>query len=405
MTSTVATPATNGADRRKSGRTSQRPTIFSQENHYGSVIDSAKRKRQSEVAQGDEGDEVEEQPSDSEEEESSEGEPDEEELREKKRRQKPRNTVSKPAAKRPKTTTGASTTLAIRSANAPKKTVTKAAKQKARSRPSQLQTTGLYASVFGKGLDAESAATTWHNELEGDHVAGIREIVNLLLQVIGCESRIESSDVEDFDNVSSRLGDVLAEYDNQKEADYPLSGKQKQYHGMKEVFIEFFKAIIYALHNSNLLYEEPAIYDNLFIWIATTTSAGHRAFRTTATLANLAMNTALTEIAKDLRSSIATSEQQLGAEKKKRSSNKGRIKKLEEEKTRDEQRIEWIDTQLKDGFDIVFAHRYRDVDEKIRVECARALGEWILNYRLLFLEGQYLRYLGWVLSDPHSTLR
>lgn len=405
MASAVATPVANGADRRKSGRASHRPPIFSQENHYGSVLESAKRKRQSDVAPNNEDDEMEDVPSESEEESSEEGEPDEEELREKRRKQRSKNTVSKPAAKRPKTTTGASTTLAIRSANAPKKTVTKAAKQKARSRPSQFQTTGLYADVFGKGLDAESAATSWHNELEGDHVAGIRDVVNLLLQVIGCESQIESSDIEDFDNVSGKLGDILAEYDNQKEPDYPLSGKQKQFHGMKEVFIDFFKAIVHALHNSSLLYEEPAIYDNLFIWIATSTGAGHRAFRITATLANLAMMTGLTEAAKDIRAGMAASKQQLDAEKKKRSSNKGRIAKLQEEMTRDEKRVRWLDDQLKDSFDTVFAHRYRDVDEKIRVECAKALGEWILNYRFLFLEGQYLRYLGWVLSDPHAATR
>ncbi|KAJ9654377.1 cohesin complex subunit [Neophaeococcomyces mojaviensis] len=410
MATAVATPTTNGSDRRKSGRTSHRPLNFSQEIYEGSVLNSSKRKRPSAATnvqdEDEDEDEVEgEGVEDESQDDDAEDEPDEEELRERRRKQRARNAVARPAAKRARTANGVSTTLAIRSANATSKNVSKQARQKARSRPSQFQATGLYAEVFGKGLDAETAATNWQNEMENDNVAGLKDIINFILQCIGCESRIESSDIDDVDNISGKLGDILNEYGNQKEGDYPLSSKQKQFHGMKDVLVEFFKAVIHGLHNSNLMYDEPAIYDNIHIWTATMASAGFRSFRHTATVISLAMTTALTEVAKELQSSMATTKQQLDSEKKKKSANKGRISKLQEEMARDEKKLEVIDNQLRDAFDTVYIHRYRDVEEKIRVECVAAIGSWILNYRKMFLEGQYLRYIGWVMSDPYALTR
>ncbi|KAK5938406.1 cohesin complex subunit [Knufia obscura] len=403
MATAIATPVANGADRRRSGRATHAPPVFSQEQHHGSVIDSAKRKRPAEATNDD--DEVEDEEEPEEETEEEEAEPDEEELREQRRKQRSKQPVAKPATKRPKTTTGASTTLAIRSANVPSKAVSKTAKQKARSRQSQIQGTGLYADVFGKGLSAEEAANTWHNFLEGDHVGGMRDMVNFVLQVAGCDERITNDDINDVDHVHERLGDILAEYANQKPGDYPLSGKQKQFYGMKEVFSEFFRAIPRALHNSSLMYEETPIYENLHIWIATMAGASYRSFRHTATTASLAMTTGQTELAKELQKSIATTKQQLDNEKKKKSANKSRLTKLQEEMEREEKKLDQIDSQLKDAFDTVYVHRYRDVEERLRAECAIAMGTWILNYPTMFLEGQYLRYIGWVMSDPHAPTR
>lgn len=408
MATTIATPVANGADRRKSGRTTHAPPIFSQEQFHGSVIDSAKRKRPVQATDGDDEPEDEEEPvSETDEDEDEEAEPDEEELREQRRKQKQRarQAVVKPAAKRAKTTPGASTTLATRSANVPSKTVSNAARQKARSRPSQIQGTGLYADVFGKGLTADEAATAWHKVLESDHVAGMRDMVNFILHVAACDERITVHDIEDVDHVHERLGDILAEYANQKPGDYPLSGKQKQFHAMKDVFSDFFRAIPRALHNSNLMYEESAIYENLHIWTATMAGASYRSFRHTATTASLAMTTGQTEIAKELQQSMATTKQQLDNEKKKKTANKTRLAKLQAEMSTEEKKLEQIDAQLQDAFDTVYVHRYRDVEERLRVECATAMGTWILNYPTRFLEAKYLRYISWVMSDPHAPTR
>lgn len=53
----------------------------------------------------------------------------------------------------------------------------------------------------------------------------------------------------------------------------------------------------------------------------------------------------------------------------------------------------------------MFVHRYRDLDPNIRAECVRAMGLWFDRYPSHFLDGAYLRYVGWVLSDANTQVR
>lgn len=53
----------------------------------------------------------------------------------------------------------------------------------------------------------------------------------------------------------------------------------------------------------------------------------------------------------------------------------------------------------------MFVHRYRDLDPSIRAECVRAMGLWFSKYPAHFLDGAYLRYVGWVLSDAQTPVR
>jgi len=47
----------------------------------------------------------------------------------------------------------------------------------------------------------------------------------------------------------------------------------------------------------------------------------------------------------------------------------------------------------------VFVHRHRDAEPAIRSECIKALGMWMKMHPQRFLEGNHLRYIGWVLTD------
>ena len=53
----------------------------------------------------------------------------------------------------------------------------------------------------------------------------------------------------------------------------------------------------------------------------------------------------------------------------------------------------------------VFVHRYRDLDPNIRAECVHSLGDWLKKFPAHFLSGDYLRYIGWVLSDANTHVR
>ena len=50
-------------------------------------------------------------------------------------------------------------------------------------------------------------------------------------------------------------------------------------------------------------------------------------------------------------------------------------------------------------------NRYRDLDPHIRAECVHSIGLWFKKYPGHFLDGTYLRYVGWVLSDANTQVR
>jgi cohesin complex subunit SA-1/2 len=393
------------ANRRKSGRSIRKPEIFSQEHHEGSILGngSTKRKRpdNGDVPDADEEDLSEETDLD-----ENEDDPDEEELHEKRRAARNRRLSGKPAPKKSKTANGGSATLAIRSANVQRKPASKTAKgQPARARPSQMHEEGLYAEVFGRGQSGVEAAADWLQALQQDSVTAIRDLVNFVLKCTACDLKVDNFDIEDVDNVASKVGEVLDEFQSSGVVEYPLISKLKQHVGFQTVLVDFVKALVHALHNASILYDDPAVFENIQVWVATMSSATFIPCRHTATVISLAMSTALCEIAESLQGSIATSRAQIETERKKKTVNKGRLKGLEASMSSDEMKLTTIDEFLKDAFDTVFVHRYRDVNERLRVECVTALGSWIVLYRKMFLEGQYLRYLGWVLSDTYPQTR
>ena len=154
-----------------------------------------------------------------------------------------------------------------------------------------------------------------------------------------------------------------------------------------------------------MLYDDLALIENFQVWVTTMSSSAIRPFRHTATAVSLAAVSTLCEIANEIAESTAKSLRQLESEKKKARANKGRVSALQEKVDDGGQKRETVEGTIKDIFDTVFVHRYRDVDPKIRAECVQSLGHWIVTLPELFFEGQYLRYLGWVLSDTSPPTR
>lgn len=134
------------------------------------------------------------------------------------------------------------------------------------------------------------------------------------------------------------------------------------------------------------------------------TAAQNRPFRHTATLLSLSLISALCEVGSELVEGSAKSLRHSESQRKKDKVNKSRVSGLQQEAREAKKNQETLDTMLKDWFDTIYIHRYRDVDPHIRVDCVKAMGDWIMTYPEAFFDGEHLRYLGWVLSDTnHST--
>ncbi|KAI4233350.1 MAG: hypothetical protein LQ352_008259, partial [Teloschistes flavicans] len=117
------------------------------------------------------------------------------------------------------------------------------------------------------------------------------------------------------------------------------------------------------------------------------------------------MESALCTVFADLADSTAKMVRQKEGETKKKVVNKQRVAALQEKVDEGKRKSDLVDTMLETIFSAVYANRYRDVDPKIRLDCVTALGTWIATAPDKFFVSNYLRYLGWVLSDISAPSR
>lgn len=169
------------------------------------------------------------------------------------------------------------------------------------------------------------------------------------------------------------------------------------------MLLAFFPSLLSLLHETDVMYKDPDLMDNLHAWLASMSSSTLRPFRHTATTVSLAVQAGLIYIAGVLDRRIATIEQQSLAAKK--GKNKSKAAEIQRGLTEANGYRKTCSEAIQSFFDTVFVHRYRDVDPKIRTECVEALGSWIWNLPTVFMEPGYLRYLGWMLSDTNAPTR
>ena len=331
-------------------------------------------------------------------------EPDEEELREKRARARKTKSaaVKKPATKKSKT--NGTTTLPIRPAGGGRKRAPKKAKQL--DTLDAEEAGGIFADVFAHSEDLQKIATEWRKSFNENESIALADIINFTLKAAGCNGKVTNHDIEDPDAVTSRIMDLQDEYQASNPTDYPLMAKGKYATSIKQGVNGFLDVLIKSIASDKLLYNNPELIENIQVWFSTMSSAANRPFRHTATVVSMGIITSLCEVARDVADSASKDRRQAETERKKGAkANKGRIQQLEQKAKDSSQFQEFTEALLKDWFDSVFVHRYRDIDATIRRECVTALGDWIIKIPAVFFDGSHLRYMGWLLSDTAPTTR
>ena len=398
----MATPSLHDASaspvsKRLSVRVRKQPEVYR-------TSASGKRKRSDNREVDDDNDRGMPEDYESEEEESEEEEePDEEELREqRKQARKAKATAPKrPAQKKPKVD-GASLK--------PKKATTARGKrQSKRTKPIDVADAeavgGLYSEVFASGHRFEDIASEWLRRFDEHQSQALADLVNFVLKCAGCDGTVGEHDIEDPDGVTNKLDDLRDEYQATQPTEYPLIAKGKSAASLKQTITSFMHAVIRAIAAKGLIESTPELMENIQIWFSTMSSAPNPSFRHTATVVSLGIVSALCAVGRENVLEVANSQRHAETEKKKSNVNKARVKQLEDKVKHKSQEQELVEALLKDWFDIVFIHRYRDVNPLIRRDCVVAMGEWIVTMPDMFFDGHHLRYLGWVLSDTVPATR
>lgn len=179
----------------------------------------------------------------------------------------------------------------------------------------------------------------------------------------------------------------------------------KESKGFRDLLVNLFQSLINVFHETEVLYTDEPLMENIARWVYTMSSSTLRPFRHTSTTIALAMELALAGVARKLDDRITKTTQQIEAAKKGRTKNKDMLATLQQNLDETNSNREICGKYVLDCFDVVFVHRYRDVDARIRTECIEALGSWIWVLPTMFMEPEYLRYLGWLLSDVTPSAR
>ena len=318
--------------------------------------------------------------------------------------------VKKPVAKKPKITSGGMKSLPVRAAVNGTNSASKKTKPPQRKRSKADEEVGADMDLFAKvqsGMHPDQLASDWISHYSEEATAAMRDLINFVLKCAGCTFEVDIHDIEDPDNAPSKLEDLQEQYHAQKISDYPLIAKGKGTAALRAHIVDFIQALLATASAANVLHEDPAVMENVTVWLTCMTDSTLRPFRHTATIVALAMGSTLCALAAEHGKTIATFMKQKATESKnKKKVNQARIDAIEAKIQENEERREEIQTLIVDSiFDTVFAHRYRDVESRIRLECASALAGWITLLPEVFFTGHYIRYYGWLLSDSSAPIR
>ncbi|KAK9468620.1 STAG domain-containing protein [Lipomyces arxii] len=268
-----------------------------------------------------------------------------------------------------------------------------------------IEENALFEAVKDSGTALEETATEWVRDYERKKTEALREMVCFILMCCGCNTTVTGYDIEDQDSATQTLAQIQDRFGQKKIVDYPLVSKRPEFKKFRSHLLEFFSAFIRKSAERELLYDDESLMENMQVWITAMSSSTLRPFRYTATTIGLRMLTTLCEVAADVAKATGRSTKLLEKEKEKSKPVKDRVNKMQATVDGYAAKTEVLESLIHDLFDTIFVHRYRDVDAKIRTDCMRDLTKWMQTLPDVFFEGQYLRYLGWILSDPNGGTR
>lgn len=293
-----------------------------------------------------------------------------------------------------------------------------------RNQPGEPSENDLFKALSDPSVAVSELALEWVSQyLDSDETnyKALADLLNLVLKAVGCSIQLQPHDLTNPDLAASTVADLTALFSRQRYHEFPLVSTNKDVKHFRKNLLEFFQELIFYAHEKGCLYQEesesddtqngsPLVY-NVFAWLKALSTSPARPLRLVATVVLLSIQTQLCHQAMSNLGVLEKLQRQLstarGSTKSKRHprGNTARIDTLSLNIKLYQSQREQIDEYLDEVIQGLFIHRYRDVDQNIRTECIKALGEWMLSYPAFFFLSAYLRYFGWLLSDPTNTVR
>ncbi|KZT65182.1 hypothetical protein DAEQUDRAFT_716862 [Daedalea quercina L-15889] len=272
----------------------------------------------------------------------------------------------------------------------------------------------MFNAIINPTIALQSVAEDFLESLTRTPGPSLAELINCILRACGCNDSVDADEVVDYDGVVDKLDDFTEILKKDDSPIYPLTSKLPVFKKFRTSLSELIARMITSSAAHGSLYSSE-LMPTLQTWVVAMSSSQLRSFRHTATVIALEVETALCDVAAAVENEAEiVSRQREGERKRKAAAGRGadkskgataREKELESKAAEVRERRAKLAEFLKEFVDGVFVHRYRDLDPSIRAECVRAMGLWFSKYPSHFLDGAYLRYVGWVLSDAQTPVR
>ncbi|EMG49988.1 psc3 Cohesin subunit psc3 [Candida maltosa Xu316] len=273
----------------------------------------------------------------------------------------------------------------------------------------------LYKSLANNDANIQNIALDWIEEYEEDVVGekydAITALINLILRSCGSLHLFQPHDLSNLESSSDTVAEIAIAFGNQPFHKYPF----KALPAFKKNVLQFFQEIIEVAHEKGLLYNYENEQDEedeenlasplmnyILTWVTALTTSNIRPLRFTATDILFSIQTQLCKVIKSVETSLERSQRQLTKTKK---SNKSKYETLNKTVESCQLQKRTVLEYFNDVCTIVMDKRYRDVDPQIRLICLKNLNEAMMIYPVFFCQGIYLRYFGWLLSDPIGQVR
>ncbi|KAG9307285.1 hypothetical protein G9A89_017113 [Geosiphon pyriformis] len=264
----------------------------------------------------------------------------------------------------------------------------------------------LFEAIRAPNSSVETVTSDWIEAYESDNQTALLVLINFIIRASGCPNSISREAMEDEDSIVDNLRQLQEAFQKESISEYPLVSKSKELKKFRKNLVEFFTRLFRQIKHS-ILYDE-IFCETIAAWVIAMSSSVFRPFRHTATTITHAIVTQLCDVAQEIHSEINVANRQINSEQKSkgsRNAKKERLSSLQAKIGELTAKKQILNAYIQEYFDCVFVHRYRDVEAILRAECIKELGHWVSKYDDFFLEDQYLRYLGWQLSDKSSIVR
>lgn len=247
------------------------------------------------------------------------------------------------------------------------------------------------------------AIQEWLSKYQTDADGAMAEMVNLILCCCGCTYEVSLDDMRDEDSVVETLSQIQEAFKKSMGEAYMLIQKGPAARGLKRNLHQMIDHLVQQAADTEILYGD--LMERYLLWITPMSSSPLRAFRHTSTHILLKVTSSLTRIYSNITELLAKTNQQIAKEQERPKTSASKVKSLQNTLKVSEEHKRNVAGMIQDIFETVYIHRYKDTDSKIRSECAVALGDWVVNLPDVFFDGNYIKYLGWLLSDVASPAR